>query len=215
MAELAHRDGHGAAASAAIADRARHRFGLATWRKSSITRCTMKSGLRLKNILFCPRKLLLNPKAYRERMTQTMFETLKAPALYMASHTVLYVSGRTTGFVMDSGDGVSHTVPHAILRLDLACHDLAEYLWKILTERGYSFTTTADRCDVKEKLCHIAFDCSNRLRKVPTRSRPTCSQTENIITVGAERCARVFFQPSFSIRSQWCPRHFFTLHHEV
>ena len=68
----------------------------------------------------------LNPKKNRERTTQIMFETFYVHATFMATQTVLslYGSGRMTGIMMDSGDGVSHTVsthegyalPHAILR---------------------------------------------------------------------------------------------------
>ncbi|CAI5466747.1 unnamed protein product [Closterium sp. Yama58-4] len=115
----------------------------------------------------------LNPKANRERMVLIMMESFHVPAVYVAIQAVLslYSSGRTTG------DGVSHvvpifegyTLPHAIHRLDLAGRDVSSHLAMLLTERGYSFTTSAEReivRDIKEKLCYVAEDYEKELAMV-------------------------------------------------
>jgi len=63
-------------------------------------------------------------------MTEIMFDTFNVPSFYLASSSVLslYSSGRMTGLVIDSGDGLTASVPiyegyvlpHAIMKMDFA-----------------------------------------------------------------------------------------------
>ncbi|CAH8641369.1 unnamed protein product [Schistosoma bovis] len=93
------------------------------------------------------RAVSLNPKANRE-MTRIRFETFNTPGTCAATQTVLSLctSDRTTGIVLDLGDGVTHTVPiyegyalpYIVLRLDFAGRVLADFRMKILTKTGCS-----------------------------------------------------------------------------
>jgi centractin len=111
----------------------------------------------------------LNPRSNRDTAAQILFETFNVPALYTSIQAVLslYASGRTTGIVLDAGDGVSHAVPvyegfampSSIRRIDVAGRDVTEYMQLLLRKSGYVFHTSAEKEVVrmiKEKVSYVA-----------------------------------------------------------
>jgi len=157
-----------------------------------------------------------NPKQNRERMCQIMFETFEVKGFYVQIQAVLalYSSGRTTGIVLDSGDGVTHTVPiyegyslpHAIDRTELAGRDLTEWMRECLEQEGHKFTTSAEMeivRDIKEKLCYVSLDYEKSVENVATDPKLTKEFTlpdGNIIKVGTSlfQCPELLFNPSLN-----------------
>ena len=164
----------------------------------------------------------LNPKDSREKMAQTLFETFDIPSLYVATQAVLalYSSGLTTGIVLDSGDGVTHSVPiyeghaisHAISPVFLAGRDLTDHLKFILTERGYWLSTAAENevlYDIKERHCYVAFDfVKEQIAKSNTSTEINYELPDGqLITIGDEcfRCPEALFQPSLICKEHCSP----------
>ncbi|GCC42076.1 hypothetical protein chiPu_0026056, partial [Chiloscyllium punctatum] len=91
----------------------------------------------------------LSPTTNREKIAELLFERFNVPAMHVSHQSVLavYSYGKTSGLVVDSGDGVTHSVPvhegynmpDAISRIDLGGHDLTTYLIKLLSEAGNAF----------------------------------------------------------------------------
>jgi len=154
----------------------------------------------------------LNPKKNREEMAQIMFDKLNVPYLYIGNQAVLalYASGRTTGLVIDSGEGITHTVPiyegyaipHAIQTFKIAGSDLTQYLADLLKKNGkIAETTDIEKIQkIKEKLCFVAQDYDTEEKEMTEKKESGNVETlvdGNKVFLGVERIKvpQVFFQP--------------------
>jgi len=111
----------------------------------------------------------LNPRQNREKAAEIFFDSFNVPALFVSMQAVLslYATGRTTGVVLDCGDGVTHAVPiyegfalpHSIMRSDLAGRDVTRFLRLLLRKEGYIFRTSSELEVVrtlKERACYLS-----------------------------------------------------------
>ncbi|CAJ1434055.1 unnamed protein product [Effrenium voratum] len=148
-----------------------------------------------------------NPTAKREKMVEVMFETFKVPLLNISIQGVLALlgQGRTTGLVLDSGEGVTHCVPifdgyglpHCINRLDLAGRELNTLLCKLMALEGHRLTTTEHQCaarQMKEQLCYVALEPSSEIaeeRRFQLPNGPSISLQDE-----RWKCPEALFNPS-------------------
>ena len=98
-------------------------------------------------------------RSSREETATVFFESLRVPALFLAPTTTLalYATGRTTGLVLECGDGVTaaapiyegFALPHASMRADFGGGDVTDTLAALLRRSGAAFATTAERETVR------------------------------------------------------------------
>ncbi|KAL1283702.1 Alpha-centractin [Trichinella pseudospiralis] len=113
----------------------------------------------------------MNPSKNRERTAEYFFETFNVPALYISMQAVLslYSTGRTTGVVLDCGDGVTHAVPifegfalpHSIVRTNIAGRDVTRLLRLLLRKEGVEFYRSSEFeivRTIKERICQVSTD---------------------------------------------------------
>jgi actin-related protein len=153
----------------------------------------------------------LNSQADRERTTETMFETFRVPAFYLANQGVLSLLsyGLTTGLVVDIGDGLCQIVPvyegHHVQTtasiLNLGGSDVTSFLKDMICQRGYNFSKFAEReifSAMKEKHAYVSLNYDADMRKAANTTDLNVSYilpdgTE--ITLGEEcfRCPEILF----------------------
>lgn len=110
-------------------------------------------------------------------MCQIFFEKFKVPKFYIGSSASfsLFLSGKTTGIVLESGDGSTTVVPvfagstvsHAVQTSELNGMFMTKYLSQLLARNGNSGAISQSK-QIKEKLCYVSADFNDEMKSYTT-----------------------------------------------
>lgn len=162
--------------------------------------------------------------SHRERLVEMALEAYEASEVNLSIQAImaLYATGRTTGLVLEAGEGVTQVVPvhdgfiqkSSIRRADMGGLDITMYLQKTLCNYGYPLTSRDDFehiRSVKESVCYAAQDpsvedsCTDIDATYSLPDGMVLRDGSTTITVGAERfyCVETLFNPRIVQRD--CP----------
>ncbi|ELP89663.1 actin, putative [Entamoeba invadens IP1] len=184
-----------------------------------------KNKNRLVKIILSPNRLKLEPENLpilltesvnnttqsRQRICQLSFETFNFSHFCLISQPVLSFlsTGKSTGFCVESGHGVTQFVPVyegskvqvGVYRLELAGQDVNDSLEKFANAKGFTFKDYLEKetlADLKEKLCHVAQNYEEEKKKDANELEKTFKLPDGKeIKLGAERfeCTEQLFEP--------------------
>lgn len=131
-----------------------------------------------------------NPRRNRERTAEIFFENFNVPALFISMQAVLslYATGRITGVVLDSGDGITQAVPIyegfalplSIVRTDVAGRDITNFLKFLIRKDGLALNSTAEFEVVKKLKEKTCFITSNPMRLMEDLTAGGTSDSEKM-----------------------------------
>lgn len=151
-----------------------------------------------------------SPTTNREKLVEVAFESLCSPAMYVASQSVLsvYAHGCVSGLVVDTGHGVSCTVPvyqgynlpQAIERLDLAGTHLTAFLAEMLLGSGFQLQQQdLDTVEnIKHRYCYVASDFQKKQAQMDQDCQKSLKLPDGrTVTLGKElfQCPELLFHP--------------------
>ena len=154
-------------------------------------------------------EMSMNPRANREKLIQIMVETYNVGGFYLASAAVMSLleSGRTSGYVLESGHGCTmpvpvyegHYIPHAVMKVNTSGYELRFYLDRSLSKHNSIPTTEIEYrvlADIK-KLFFVSMDYKNELEKLKASPAKYQLPDGETITIEEERCVcpEVYFDP--------------------